>query len=235
MGIQQLMLAQKIAAGGGTYYSQVMADSPLLYCRLKELSGTAAANEGSATLTGAWNNAAKGAASLCGDAGDYAGTFTTGAGIRAVKFTGAAGVAKRANNFTIEMLIRPSSVSGLHGIFINGSAGQPYLRLNGNKLNFLASQVEDLGTNTTSLSIDTKFHVAIRVPSSGAGAFYLNGVADGALPPGLSFPTTGTTCHIGAEDDSTDPFQGVIDEVAFYPTSLSAARILAHAQAAGLA
>ena len=223
--------------GGATpYYDAIMADSPALYLRLDELTG-APINYGSATLTGGSyvTGSIRGEPSLCGDAGDYAVNIP---GTGRVQADFAAGAVFPANDFTMEALIVLGS-NGFRPIMSghvpsNLSAGVPLLRVNGNKLNFLRSQVADLGSSTTSLATLTTYHVAVTVSSGGLVTFYLNGAADGTGSAYASFPTNNESICVGQEQTIYNLFDGIIDEVAVYHTALSGTQLAAHAAAAGL-
>jgi hypothetical protein len=94
-------------------------------------------------------------------------------------------------------------------------------------------------TGSTALSSDTTSHVVATYDGTTARV-YLNGVQDGSLDvAGTLQNGTGSTLAIGASRGGATEtggavsnfFGGRIDEVAYYGTALSAARIAAHAAA----
>lgn len=216
--------------GGGAYFAEVMADNPVLYLRLAELAGNPV-NSGSVTLTGgSYNSVTRGQPTLCGDAGDYSVTANTSM----VSATFASSAVFKANNFTLEAIIKPSDVSGTRAIISGSVGGCPYMRINNGKLNLLSSQFSDQGSSTTNMTAGNTYHVAVTVQTGGAVAFYINGVAAGTGISFASFTSGNTAAYVGQELGSFDQFIGDLDEVAVYHTALSGARIAAHAAAAGL-
>lgn len=219
-------------AGGGlsTYFDEVMADNPVLYLRLAELSGPPV-NSGSVSLTGgSYNAVTRGRPSLCDDAADYAVTANTST----VSATFASSAVFQANNFTLEAIIKPSDVSGTRAIVSGSVGGCPYMRINNGKLNLLRSQLSDQGSSTTNMTAGNIYHVAITVQTGGAVAFYINGVGAGTGISFASFTSGNTAAYVGQELGSFDQFIGDLDEIAVYHSALSGARIAAHAAAAGL-
>lgn len=211
-----------------TYYDEVMADSPVLYLRLAETSGSPV-NSGSGSLTSSsYASTTKGQASLCGDAGDYS-VLANGSYVVAAF---SSGTILPANNFTMECLINADNVSGLKAILSGNVGGCQYIRLSNNQIQFLRSQVALVGTFGTTISAGTVYHLAVTVSSSGVTTFYLNGVADGTGSTFGSYPANAAV-YAGREVGAYDNFAGYLDEIAVYHTALSAGRIAAHAAAAG--
>jgi hypothetical protein len=158
---------------------------------------------------------------------------------------------RRANNdlhnalngtaFTVEAWIKTDAATLFQGIVGNdnsdpsvddrswilavGSGGQlAFLKLpNGS--------VTAIGTTT--LSLNTWYHVAATYDGANI-KLYVNGVLDQTAAATGSLKGTGVTQFIlaGATGRNPDTFSGYIDEIAIYTSVLSAARLLAHYNAA---
>lgn len=91
-----------------------------------------------------------------------------------------------------------------------------------------------LANGTTTLTVGVWQHCAVTYDGS-VYRYYLNGVADGVQATGLAPPVTTSPLLLGRRGypGFEEPYSGVLDEVAMYPTPLSAGRIAAH-YAAGL-
>lgn len=95
----------------------------------------------------------------------------------------------------------------------------------------------DVGWDLTggTATLDAWSHV-VAVWTGSAGRLYVNGaLADATNDPSRSgnynaSPTA--TFSVGAYDNGLSPYNGRVDEIAYYPTALSAAAIAAHFQAA---
>lgn len=90
----------------------------------------------------------------------------------------------------------------------------------------------------TAIAPGVEAHIAVTYDGN-VIRLYLNGVLDSETPaPGAISPKPPTPANliesgvgIGNQTERDRPFRGLIDEVALYPTALSAERILAHFQA----
>lgn len=211
------------------YYDAVIADNPALYFRFAELSGDPT-NSGSAT-TGAcsYNASTRGQASLCGDSGDYSVAVSAGAGTRGPTIAHSSALLP-PNNFTIEAIIYPTSLSGQHAISTSSAGDVAELRIISGKVNLIRKNTAVVAVASTTLSTNTRYHVACRVASDGTYTFFLNGATDGTGAGYASFNTGGVS-YVGYEDIGSNAFVGRIDEWAFYTSALSDARIAAHAAA----
>jgi hypothetical protein len=83
--------------------------------------------------------------------------------------------------------------------------------------------------------LDAWSHV-VAVWTGSAPLLYVNGeLADStnaAERSGNYLASASATFSVGAYDSGLSPYNGLVDEIAFYPTALAPARILAHFQAA---
>ena len=227
-----------------SFATQVSADGPIGYWRLGETPGTTTA----ADASGQTNN------------GTYSKTgITLGqpgfhGGDTAALFDGKTGrvVVPDSNslnppNITIEAKVRWDGPNDLQQRILEKSS---FAELAQYGLSILPDghvQVE-LRTSAATTSVNVQ---SVGVAAQGAEThivatydgqvirIYLNGVLDpsetpapGSISPKPPDPAnpTASGVGIGNQIDRDRPFRGLIDEVALYPTALSAARIFAHYQ-----
>ena len=208
------------------YVAAVLADTPLAYYRLGESSGTTM-NDGS-------GNARH---------GTYSGTYTLGAaGLlpgdtdKAVDFTNGAGQVAYAAwmnaspSFTVEAIINPDTVVSARTIAAKAAPALDawQLRQNGAVLEFYIANGgwTFLASPAGALTAGTRYHVAASWDGT-TRRLYINGAeVANAVAGGPAANASGFS--IGMYSTSTEPYDGRIDEVAFYGAALSAARILAH-------
>lgn len=217
-----------------SYSSEVLADSPLIYWRLGEGSGTTAVDASGNAHDGTYNNTptlAVGGA-LAGDS-DTAVTFTSAssedvrvasfAGLNITTFTLEAWVKTTGSNQAI--LGRQGGTSVPYSMFVDASG-------------FLQIVIRTSGTSGTNYS-DTSgtvindgawHHIAVvrDAATSNTVYFYIDGVQKSSVAS-TATPNTGTSVGFAAASRGTTPFlNGSIDEAALYTTAVSATRITAH-------
>ncbi|MBI3968024.1 MAG: PQQ-dependent sugar dehydrogenase, partial [Chloroflexi bacterium] len=221
-------------APGSAYASAVLADQPLAYWRLDEASGTQAAD-----LSGnAFHGAYSGTVTL-----NQSGALNTEAS-PAPRFDGASGHVVAPNGFssfvsglTIEAWIYPTATGFSERIldFGNGQNADNILFGRVEATNNLRYEVYNGAGSagsvvaTNALVLNTWQHVAVTVSSIGGATIYRNGqvVATGSVP--LPPNVNRTKNYVGRSNWAGDAFfQGRLDEVALYPSALSATRIQAH-------
>lgn len=219
------------------YYTAVMADNPLFYVRLNETSGTTSTSVGSLSISGTYTGGfTLQQPSLCLDSNDYSILLNGSTGY--VDYGAQPGM-KLTSSFTLEALVNPAAIGSYLTIFGYNNGG-PIIRINtAGAIQLLSSQVTLNGTSTGVLTATTKYHIAVTISSTGASIFYINGSASGTGPAVLNYGSPSGTVSVGRDVTSGGitqyPFNGYVDEVAYYGSVLSAARILAHAQAGGFA
>ncbi len=226
-----------------TFANEVLADGPIGYWRLGEAPGTVSAADASGNA----------------NSGTYSGGITLGqpgfhGGDTAALFDGATGRIVVPNsdvlnpaNIAMEAKVRWDGPNDLQQRILEKSS---FAELAQYGLSILPDghvQVE-IRTSAATTSVNVK---SIGVAAQGAethivatydGAtirIFLNGVLDpsetaapGSISPKPPDPTnpTASGVGIGNQIERERPFKGLIDEVALYPTALSAGRILAHYQ-----
>jgi hypothetical protein len=214
------------------YRTEVLRDNPVAYWRLGESSGTTAADE-----TGTYP-------------GTYVGSPTLGvtgavAGNTAVLFNGTSQYVQRditISNYpvTLECWVKLTNTSIEHRILqlANPSRSDEYLLLTAPPSRGWEMQLRNQGASFDSPgwpvasggTIDTDWHHLVGVfAASGDCKLYLDGSVIATDTNSANFPPNQTRLGIAREMDSAPAFgAATIDEVAIYPTALSAARILAH-------
>jgi hypothetical protein len=230
---------KRFRLSGQDYRTAVLADSPIQYWRLGESSGTNAANE----IGGA-------------QAGTYNGGFTLGATggpldpNTATTFNGSTGYVSTAsatyalgNTFSIEAWVNPaiSYTGGLRGsIYSHDSQSfQPMLELGGsggtNRVSVAAPGQFTAETVDNAVTPGLWHHIVYTRSGTGAGThkIYVNNVAQTlGTDAANNFVDGASAKAIGRRNAASGQyFNGSIDEVAVYNTTLSAASVDAHWQA----
>lgn len=208
-----------------TYLAEVLADSPLIFYRFGEASGTVAANLG--TL-GAGSNGLYQGTLTQGVAGPLVGDATTATYLAPaggnVKFDSTA--ISALGDFSIEAFVKPDASQGSYAAVLafNSNFG---LFLHGGAFIFYQGGLQLTGSAWTSGVY--QYLVYTRVGTT--GTFYLNGssVASGVVS--AADPTHGADSYFGT-DNAGEIYVGVVSNGAVYGAGLSAARVLAHYNAA---
>lgn len=219
-----------------TYNSEVLADSPLLYWRLNETSGTAIGDSSGNSRTGTYTSLTTAAGLITSDA-DTAATNPLGS-IASASWM-------NTNEFTAEALIKPSTLNSgtfyLFGRNLNASTGSGAgaadwsLDITNSKLRLVfliqsAPTTYQVVTGATTLVTGTIYHVAASYDGLVA-RLYLNGVVDASLTLTGATKQAPTDIYIGNASIGASAFAGVMDEFAVYGTGLTT-RMAAHSTAA---
>ena len=223
-----------------SYSAEVLADTPEAFYRLGESSGTTMADSSGNGRDGVYEGSPTlGAAGLLVSDADTAVTFD-GTDDRGRV---AAASWMDATSFTIEAVIKPSSIAGVRtiagrydsfasGLFTNSSW---QLRIeNGNLQLYVFAGGTPIKIEVGGIVAGTTYHVAAtRDGSTGASVLYVDGtsVATGTLA-GMNASTRDLCLGRTTPATGGEPFAGEIDEVAFYSSVLSSARIADHYTAA---
>jgi hypothetical protein len=205
-----------------SYSHEVLRDLPAAYWRLGETAGTQARDGSPNGRHGTWSGGpALGQPGALDSDPDLAALFD-GADDRITL----PALPSFGTSLTIEFWFRPLSGGDATQCLIGEADGSPTVLFKSDgRLSVFYAAADHL--NDTPLAYDTWHHIAI-VISAGAGAFYLNGVADGAF---ASFPSGFAPDRIG-DDTAGNTCKGYLDEVALYTTALAAERVAAHYAAA---
>jgi len=237
-----VVASHAVAAGGGgsAYQAAVLADTPRLYLKLDETSGTTAADSSGAAHDGTYfNSPTLGSTSL----------LTDGSG-KSMGMTANGGTIARVPNaawmdswtgLSVECLVNLSSaVDSTNGdalVSRYGSGGFEFL-LWRNTAGKFGLQIQTGGsfrnvTSTTTPSNGTKYHLVGTWDGSNV-RIYVNGALEGSpvsAPGSLAASTMQIDVGAYSASSGTTP-GGLIDEVAVYDYALNSTRIAAHYAAA---
>lgn len=214
-----------------SYSSEVLADSPVLYWRLGEASGTTVTDSSGAGISGTYSGSpALGVTGLVGDS-DTAVQFTT-AGNQAAR--SGATIWSGASNASIEIWIKASAPPSVPGRILTSSGiGTTIIFQTELAGTLTVTTTVDGGSGATTMSgitgvLDGNPHHLVWTYSDSANTvlFYVDGVqvrsatraGNLARSTSISVSTTNTSIN----------FVGVADELAMYATTLSPTRIAAH-------
>lgn len=236
---------------GDAYADEVLADSPFAWWRFEETSGSTVADEvgsNDGTVFGANLDVAGQVGS--GASFDGVDDYINVGSLSGLSWGG-------SNGFTVEMLVNTTdSTSDAMFFGAINTSGTTFLnqgswsRTGG----FLTFAMAHPGTSNSNRKItrgstaadsiaDGAWHHLAFVAPGGTAALkiYLDGVDDTGLVrenasvSATSFPSSLFLCARNFNGSASDFNEAIQDEVAIYDKALSAARILAHAQAAGVA
>jgi hypothetical protein len=211
-----------------TYSDEVIADSPALYLKMDETSGTTATDSSGNSRNGTHNNVTLNQASLLGDGSGKSASYNG-----TTAYTSVVDASwMNSSSFTVEARI---IWDGSSAQFIGGrwgsSSHRPWL-FDTNASGKLLGALDGSGTlvtGATTLSSTVASTVALRANGSTLEV-WLNGVVDGSVSH--AGPTqTGAPLEIARA--ALAAFSTLrIDEFSFYTTALSDARLAAHHAAA---
>jgi peptidoglycan hydrolase-like protein with peptidoglycan-binding domain len=227
-----------------SWSSEVLADSPLAWWRLGEASGTAMVDSSGNGRDGVYtggitlNQTSLVASDTSNTAADM---DTTVQG----NVTDAAWM--DVSTVTLECWYKPDTAPGAEEILVNrysSTTNQRTWLLRRSAAGKLALYYYDTGgtqrvtTGATTLAQNVNHHLAATVDGSGNVVLYVDGVSDATASYGVApRSAVATNIRVGSYNGggSLTGANGILDEVAFYGSVLSGARILAHYNAgAGL-
>ncbi|MDQ6915143.1 MAG: fibronectin type III domain-containing protein, partial [Actinomycetota bacterium] len=212
-----------------TYAQEVIADAPVSYWRLGETSGTAAADARNANPGTFLNGTTLGASSLLGsDTANKAASFD---GVDdQVRVTSSTSL-RLGSPLSLEAWLKPSTIpaSGSFASVLT-KADSYSLQFNGPRLEFTVMQAgarKRLQAAAGAVVAGSTYHV-VGTYDGTTQRLYINGaqVASAALTG--SATANGNSLYIASWNGSSEFAKGTIDEVAVYPTALSATRVSAH-------
>lgn len=219
-------------SGASPYATAVLADSPLLYWRLGEASGTTAADASGNGNTGTYTNVTLGATGLISGT-DTAAGFAGGADERVES---AVSIFAATTAYTFEGWAKRTDSLATYSLF-GGASGSYGPRVRVNTSGDITFETQYGFTPFTWAAAwpgnGVAVHWAITVAAGATSAqLFINGVSVGTSAPG-SVPDWGQTAHLVAGSYNTigagaESWKGVLDEYAVYTGILSSARIAAH-------
>jgi concanavalin A-like lectin/glucanase superfamily protein len=215
-------------ATGGSYSTEVLADSPRVYYKMDEGSGQPQDSSGNVRHTTVTTGTP--GYGLVGRVGTaiYLHGFggVTGDSFSTPDSTGL----DLGDVFSLECWVMHTAVGVLEMILSKGANAYSLAFNTDNTVIMNKSGVAIVLTSSTTITNDGLFHhiVATKNGATSADAkIYIDGVDRTGSFSNQTFADNAHTLQLGAEDTSYY-LQGVLDEVAVYPTALSAARVLAH-------
>lgn len=222
-----------------TYSAEVLADAPVAYWRLGELSGTAAAdsNGSGTTYPGTYHGSPTlGQTGIGGAGGDTAVLF--GSSAKYVDFGDVLENPNTGSGYTVEAWVRlPTGFSSGSNdpIIAKGNFSWRLTRYFGSsgataQLNF----TQDLGNpapnsiafTTANIDDGNWHHVVVTVSSTRSARAYYDGTLVGG--PATIDALSTQTDPLRIANNGSDFWKGLVDEVAIYRSVLSATRVAAH-------
>lgn len=214
-----------------TYQQEVMADTPLVYYRLGEPSGTTMVDSSGNNRNGGYT-----APLTLAQTG-----LQTGDSDKCIDFSGGRGTYFWASwldvdFFTAEAIFVTDTIAGQHEIIAHDNIGVGLelawrVRTNGTAIEGLwqtsSSGVKTVSSGAGAISAGTRYHVALTYDGFNL-RLYLNGAQVGVVSQAGVTVKSNQPFYVASLGNGSEPFDGRIDEVAFYGTALSAARITAH-------
>ena len=220
------------AASTTTYRDEVLVDSPSAYWRLGETSGTTANDERSANpgsyINGVLLNQPGALASEANPSASFDGVndYVSAPASSSLDMTSAVTVElwakRRASTGTYQVLVgKPGdgqSKNENYGVWLN--TGNRYQAYFGNGTTFATVQ--------TSAVTDTNWHYVVATDDGATVKIYLDGVLKESTSTTLQLTANTKPLNFGRANSNAYFFNGWLDEVAIYPSVLSATRIQAH-------
>lgn len=214
-----------------SYASEVLADSPNGYWRMDESSGQITDSSGnshdSTTINGSPTYSQPGAL-----ASDPSSTSILFAPDESFEIPDHADF-DLGDTFTLEAWVQLGATGESYTIFDKGANaynlfvydvdGQLHLERNG---------VATLAKSTDTFPVDSSFHHVVATKDGSTIAIYLDGEDVTSAGTNSTCTDTAVNLFIGDSNFGFSGWSGRMDELAVYPTALSAARVLAHYNAA---
>lgn len=216
-----------------SYSSTILADTPRGYWRMDEASGNPADSSGNShavtSVTGTPTYSVAGALS-----GEPASTAIS------IPQFGSMSVPDHADFdlgdvFTIEAWVKRISLTADDYQIVSKGANAYAFRINSaNQLELLQSTFASLATSTATITDTTTFHHCVVTKNGSARHLYLDSVdVTDTLPSDFTCVDNAIALNFANDPSSGGENNGgVFDEIAIYPTALSAANVLAHFNAA---
>jgi hypothetical protein len=212
------------------YQDEVLADNPVAYYRFEETSGTTANDSSPNANDGTYMNGVlldQPSAPALGRSARFDGLDDFVSTARTV-----------ATDFTLELWIYSKASSptgsasyegdGLLWSDVGGGANDFTMAILNDRLSFFAGDIETTVTSANVINDARWHHLVVTRALGGSTQIFVDGVVRGTMPSGNSPLDANPEIAIGANVLDGRFFDGLIDEVAYYPSVLSAARIQAH-------
>jgi hypothetical protein len=206
-----------------SYLSEVMADAPDLYYRLADVTTTLADSSGNA-INGQYYSGTyvQNQPSLVASDAN-ASLDTTSGFILALDNVGA----NYLSGFTVECWFSVDTATAYTHMGGMNESWNFGIGDSATRLRFTTYAVQDFIFTNANISTATVYHLAIVFDSAFDAHLYLNGSFVETVTGAAAAPTGTQSFWVGSHAN-TDHFDGDLDEMALYPTELSAGRIAAH-------
>jgi RHS repeat-associated protein len=230
--------AFSLRVAAASYSATIIGDGPSAYYRLDESACCTATDSSGHGRNGTYTSSGVtfGASGALSSDSDTAAAFDGSSGWVSIPTSDTI-----AGSFSVEAWVKPSSIGGDLGIL--GTRGpQDY----GFDMQIYQGKVHgDIGTGSSWLNFNADASLTVQagawyhivyVVAPGVWAIYVNGssAASGTLPAGT--PLLWDSNHqleIANVGNPSTPFNGSVDEVAVYPTALTASQVASHFAASG--
>lgn len=214
-----------------SYSSEVLADSPIAYWRLGESAGTTAVSEvNTPALDGTYVNTptlgVQGA--LSGDS-NTAVTFTASSSERITVSDNA--LLQVADVLTAEAWIKRASTGTKQYILSQHVGALEFYMDTDDLLTAFKHSDAQIVKSTISITDTTTWHHCVYTKNGATSALYINGVDRTGTVTNQTL-TDQNNFRIACNTSDAVFWDGSLDEVAWYGTALSAARVLDHYEAA---
>jgi len=219
-----------ISIAGGAYRSEILADNPTSYWRLGDLTGTTMTDERS-TNAGTYVN---------GVSLNQAGPIVNDTN-RAVSLDGVNDYATvpDANSLdltsavSLEVWMKRTKSAAYQVVAAKPGNGQSKFENYALWLNTGNQLVAYFGNGTTYVSvsggtIDTNWHHVVATYDNATAKIYVDGTLRASAASSVTMGANALPLNIGRSTDNSYFYGGLLDELAVYPTALSATRIRAH-------
>ena len=213
------------------YQLAVLADSPAAYYRFGESSGQPQDLSGNGNHTTVTNGTPTlGQPGAIPAESDTAVAFFGGNNFLAPDHASL----DLGDTFSLEAWIKPSALgSGVDKPFVAKGVGAYMLRLNAaDKLELVKDRIAVLVVATVAVTDTTTFHHVVGTKSGSTLKLYMDGVDVTGTVTNSACGDTADFLYLGCDATGSPWFNGVVDEVAVYPTALSSTRVAAHYAAA---
>ena len=222
----------RAAATATTYRDEVLSDSPRAYWRLDEATGTTASDQLSAN-PGTYTNGV-----LLNQTGALASEANASAsfdGVNNYVVAPASSSLDMTSAVTVEFWAKRRTTSGAYQVLVGKPGnGQSKFENYAVWLNTGSNYQAYFGDGTTFVTVttpavtDTNWHHVVATDDGATAKIYLDGVLRQSASTTLRLTASTNPLNFGRANNNAYFFNGWLDEVAVYPTALSATRIKAH-------
>lgn len=213
----------------------MLEDGPAALYLLDEASGTTMTDSSGNGRNGTYTSATLAQAAIA-NVGTYSAAFTSANSRGSVTY----GSWMNANSVTLTMLVTVTELSGQYTLAArDDGANNRSLFLENYQSQYYGVAWNASGTMyyapPQTISTSTAYHIATVYESNVSTRTYVNGSMVQSLPVSGALKATTENLYLGGKSSDGLQLMGRLSHVGYFTSVLSDARILAHAQAAGLA